>query len=151
MLNNHFINKYREKLNSWLGMYNRLSARLSTFSTGASYPHWFLLCSELVVPVLRDVPHPGQRLVARLLYDLQVAHLQQGVISVRRFSTRTVNRASQNFTVTVPGESFRNVFLPCSHACLAKCLWKIEEEVGQQTQPVRLVSWLVDKWWLCQL
>ena len=30
-------------------------------------------------------------------------------------------------------------------------LWKIEEEVGQQTQSVRLISWLVDKWWLWEV
>ena len=30
---------------------------------------------ELVVPILSDVSHPGQGLVPRLLYDLQVPHL----------------------------------------------------------------------------
>ena len=35
------------------------------------------LCSQLVVSILRDVPHPGQSLVAGLLDDLEVSDLQQ--------------------------------------------------------------------------
>ena len=33
------------------------------------------LSSQLIVPVLGDVPDPGQCLVAGLLYDFQVPHL----------------------------------------------------------------------------
>ena len=39
------------------------------------------LCSQLVVSILRDVPHPGQSLVAGLLDDLEVSDLQQQLTS----------------------------------------------------------------------
>ena len=37
---------------------------------------------QLVVPVLGDVPHPGQGLVARLLYDLEVPHLNVNQLNI---------------------------------------------------------------------
>ena len=35
------------------------------------------LSPELIVPILSDVPHPWQGLVPRLLYNLQVPHLNK--------------------------------------------------------------------------
>ena len=40
---------------------------------------------ELIVPILGDVSHPGQGLVPRLLYDLQVPHLTSR--SIRKTSS----------------------------------------------------------------
>ena len=49
------------------------------------YSHQVVSCHslspQLVVSVLRDVPHPGQSLVAGLLYDLQVSDLHQQLVS----------------------------------------------------------------------
>ena len=42
-----------------------------------------LFCSDLVVSRLGDVPDPGQRLIARLLDDLQVPDLDPGRCEVR--------------------------------------------------------------------
>ena len=31
--------------------------------------------SPIIIPILRDIPHPGQGLIAALLYDLEVPDL----------------------------------------------------------------------------
>jgi len=36
------------------------------------------VCSQLVVTVLRDITDPGQGLIAALLDDLQISHLNAG-------------------------------------------------------------------------
>ena len=43
------------------------------------------VCPELVVAVLRDIAHPGQRLVAALFDNLEVAHLNAAHREVRNF------------------------------------------------------------------
>lgn len=43
----------------------------------------WLIRSQLIIPVLRDVTHPRQSLVAALLDDLQVTHLNTGRGEVR--------------------------------------------------------------------
>ena len=47
---------------------------LLEFVSSSSVP--VSLSSELIVSILSDVSHPRQSLVARLLYDLQISHLQ---------------------------------------------------------------------------
>ena len=70
---------------------------------------------QLVVPVLSDVPHPGQRLVAGLLYDLQVSHLDTRRREVRDLKLHVDGRLSLDQVAVNTGQkelSLHEIFLP---------------------------------------